>query len=337
MKRFAIALCLTGTLISGNALAWGDQGHRAIGAIADRLLKGTNAEKQIAALLLPGENLELATIWADCVKGSFCGPQSQEMQDYVAANPQHTEYHYTNAPVQNSAYVAGGVGSSDHDIVQMLEQAIAVLQGRGDAKTNPHKLTPRQALLLLAHLASDIHQPLHVGSSYVDKNDQFVTPASQAEVDNVNIFDLRGSNNLFFADAAYDRAPWPNQPVAKQNMHFFWDITTVEDVFKRAGVTTPAEFAQKTVAGKPEVRMNQGPVIGWPKQWADSALVVAKIANAPLQLGARKTNVDRKGVTFYTWPVTVPSAYTEMATTLAGSQLVRGGYHFAALLQQIWP
>jgi hypothetical protein len=337
MKRLVTALCLTGTLISGNALAWGDQGHRAIGAIADRLLKGTNAEKQIAALLLPGENLEFATIWADCVKGAYCGPQTQEMQDYIAANPQHTEYHYTNTPVQKSAYEQGGTGTSDHDIVQMLQQTIAVLQGRGDAQTNPHKLTPRQALLLLAHLASDIHQPMHVGSHYIDRNDQFVTPATQAEVDGVNIFDLRGSNNLFFADAAYDRAPWPNQPIGKQNLHFYWDITTVESVFKRAGVSTPAEFAQKTVDAKPDVYMNRGPVAGWPKQWADSSLTAAKMANAPLQPGARKTNVDRKGVTYYTWPVTVPTSYPEFATTLAGTQLVRGGYHFAAMLQQIWP
>lgn len=337
MKRFVIALCLTGTFISGNALAWGDQGHRAIGAIADRLLKGTNAEKQITALLLPGENLELATIWADCVKGSFCGPQSKEMMEYVAANPQHTEYHYTNTPVQNAAYRQGGVGSSDHDIVQMLQQAIAVLQGRSDAQTNPHKLTPRQALLLLAHLASDIHQPMHVGSHYIDKNDRFVTPATQAEVDGVNVFDLRGSNNLFFADAAFDRSAYPNQPVGKQNLHFFWDITTVEDVFKRAGVTTAVDYAQKVVAGKPVVEVNRGPAQTWPQQWADDALAVAKLANEPIQPGARKTNVDRKGVTYYTWPVTVPAGYTEMAVKVAESQLVRGGYRFATLLQQIWP
>lgn len=337
MKRFAAALCITGTLIAGNALAWGDQGHRSIGAIADRLLKGTKAEKQVAALLLPGENLELATIWADCVKGSFCGPQSQEMLDYAAGNPQHTEYHYTNTPVQNSAYKAGGPGTSDHDIVQMLQQAIAVLQGRGNEQTNPHKLTPRQALLLIAHLASDIHQPMHVGTYYIDKNDRFVIPASQAEVDGVNIFDLRGSNNLFFADAAYDRAAYPNQPVGKQNVHFFWDITTVEYVFKRAGVNSAAAFADKVVARKPVVEANRGPVETWPQQWADDALAVAKLANGPIQPGARKTNVDRKGATYSTWPVTVPGDYPELAEKVAETQLVRGGYRFAALLQQIWP
>jgi hypothetical protein len=35
----------------------GNDGHRAVGAIADQLIKGSKAEQQVQALLLPGESL----------------------------------------------------------------------------------------------------------------------------------------------------------------------------------------------------------------------------------------------------------------------------------------
>ncbi|MEG0883845.1 MAG: S1/P1 nuclease, partial [Janthinobacterium sp.] len=82
----------------------GNDGHRAVGAIADQLLKGSAAQAQVAKLLLPGESLEKIANWPDCVKGTYCGPQSPEMLSYVAANPKHGEYHYTNVPFQNAHY-----------------------------------------------------------------------------------------------------------------------------------------------------------------------------------------------------------------------------------------
>jgi hypothetical protein len=145
-----------------------------VGAIADNLIKGTDAEKHVKELLQPGETLESVANWPDCVKGNYCGPQTQEMMDYVAANPQHSEYHYTDVPFQLDHYHDGAVGTADDDIVQTLKQAIAVLQGKDDAKSNPHHFTKRQALILLTHMTGDIHQPLHVGAAYVGKDGKFV-------------------------------------------------------------------------------------------------------------------------------------------------------------------
>ena len=82
MKKIVCVLALTGVFASvaaPDAAAWGRDGHRAIGAIADRLLKGSNAQKEIAQLLQPGETLASVANWADCVKGTFCGPQTPEM------------------------------------------------------------------------------------------------------------------------------------------------------------------------------------------------------------------------------------------------------------------
>ncbi|HEX8604493.1 MAG TPA: S1/P1 nuclease, partial [Pseudoduganella sp.] len=203
MKRLACMLALAGafaTVAPSSALAWGSDGHRAVGAIAAKLLKGSIAEKRIAALLLPGETLESIAVWADCVKGNWCGPQTPEMEAYVAANPRHSEYHYTDVPFQLAAYHDHAAGTADDDIVQTLKSAILVLQGKDTPQTNPHRFTPRQALLVVAHLAGDIHQPLHVGAAFVSKDGRFVVPKTRAEIDELNIFDSRGGNNLLLDD-----------------------------------------------------------------------------------------------------------------------------------------
>jgi len=152
-------LALGSVCVSFDALAWGTDGHRAVGAIADKLIKGTNAQKQVAALLQPGESLESVAIWPDCVKGNYCGPQTPEMVEYVAGNPKHSAYHYTDVPFQLDRYRDGMAGTADEDIVQTLKQAIAVLQGKTDPALNPHRFTKRQALILITHMTGDIHQP----------------------------------------------------------------------------------------------------------------------------------------------------------------------------------
>ena len=91
MKKLACALALSCAFFTPHALAWGADGHRAVGAIAEKVIKGSNAEKQVAALLLPGESLESITTWADTAKGGvgYAVP-SAEMAAYTAFNPKHS-------------------------------------------------------------------------------------------------------------------------------------------------------------------------------------------------------------------------------------------------------
>ena len=44
MNKVACVVALSAAFLSGEALAWGYDGHRAIGAIAEKLIKGSNAE-----------------------------------------------------------------------------------------------------------------------------------------------------------------------------------------------------------------------------------------------------------------------------------------------------
>ena len=356
MKKLALIAAVCGAFTSFNAQAWGTDGHRAVGAIADLLIKGSHAEAQVQALLLPGESLEKIANWADCVKGTYCGPQTEEMVAYVAANPKHSEYHYTDVPFQNSHYQDHAVGTADDDIVQTLKQCIATLQGKGDAISNPHHFTPRQALLMLVHLTGDIAQPLHVGAAYVGKNGGFVVPEKKSQIDAVEMFDARGGNNLLLDDvklsansaqlipaepaddkpAAAPATP-PRAPQTTRPFHSYWDSTVVNYAFRRIGVRTPEQFAQKIVASNPAVGPNSGDPISWPYEWADQSLAMSKLAYADVVPGVIGTQTSRSGEVYNVWTLTVPDNYPVPSSAAAKGQLIQGGYHLAAVLKAIWP
>jgi hypothetical protein len=350
MKKLACVFALTGAFASFDALAWGNDGHRAVGAIANKLIKGSNADKQVAALLQPGESLESISNWADSVKGTYCGPQTPEMVDYVNANPKHSEYHYTDVPFQLAHYDDGAVGTAEVDIVQTLKQAIAVLQGKTDPALNPHKFTKRQALILIAHMTGDIHQPLHVGAAFVGKDGKFVVPKSHQDIDTSAIFDSRGGNNLLLDDARITELsaglipPGEPKPVREgvpksltKPFHSYWDSTTVDYAMRRISTRTPEKFAQAVVDSKPMVARNSGDPAAWPYQWADDSLAVSKLAYADVKVGALTPQVGKNGETYYTWSLEVPANYPVPSSAIAKTQLIKGGYNLASLLQAIWP
>ena len=354
MQKLAGVLALGAAFASGNVLAWGSDGHRAVGAIADQLLKGSAAEVYIGKLLLPGESLEKIANWPDCVKGTYCGPQSPEMLTYVAANPKHGEYHYTNVPFQNAHYHDHGVGTADDDIVQTLKQAILVLQGRADAASNPHGFSQREALILITHLVGDIHQPLHVGNAFVGKDGQFFVPATQAQIDDITIFNARGGNDLLLDDAkmtalsdAVIPAPPPAEAGAKpanaypksptKPLHSYWDTTVVDYAMRRLSTRTPQQFARTVIASAPDVGRNSGDPATWPYQWADASLAASKIAFTDVVAGPATRQTSRKGDAYNVWALTVPDNYPVPSSALAKQQLIAGGYHLAAVLQAIWP
>ncbi len=348
MKKLACVVALTSAFASANALAWGSDGHRAIGAIAGKLIKGSNAEKQVGALLLPGESLESVANWANCVKNDFCGPRTWEMVAYVNANPMASRYHYTDVPFQKDHYHDGDVGTMPQDLVQTLKQAIVVLQGKTDPASNPHRFSKRQALLLLTHMAGDIHQPLHVGSAYVGADGKFVVPNKDTDIDAVSIFDSRGGSNLLLDDekvaALGAQIPGEEKRVRygvpkplTRPFHTYWNNTAVDYAMRRIGTRTPETFAQKVIDSNPAVAKNSGDPVTWPYQWADDALVVAKLAYVDVKLGPGNRQVSKKGDVYYHWNIEVPANYPVTSSAIAKTQLIKGGYHLAALLQAIWP
>lgn len=347
------------------AQAWGLQGHRAVGAIAEQLLRGSRAEKEVRALLRQGETLEQATTWMDCVKGTACGAVTPEMQAYAQANPGHPLYHYTDVPFQLSEYHEHGVGTNGNDIVHLLRQSVWVLQGKDGAAVNPHRFSKRQALLLLAHLAGDIHQPLHVGSAYLTREGAFVVPTRADLAEGGTMTNSAGGNALLLdIPAAPEVIPASGEAAAEagaqaataavtavtttvagavvtpkpaRHLHQYWDFTLTDAAMRRLGARTSEQFAQAAIAGKPVVAEVEGDPAEWSYLIADETLAVSKLAHAGLKAGPafqqRKSNGGMETV----WTVTLPERYADMGSVLAKDQLIKGGYRLAALLRAIWP
>jgi hypothetical protein len=307
--------------VSPRASAWGNEGHQTVGAIADTLIAGTNAEVQVRTLLVAGESLSKVSIWADCAKG-YCGPLTPEMLDFVHANPRHHSYHFTDIPFGVDRYVAGAVGTDPDDVVQILRQAINVLRGRTDAASNPHGFTKRQALLLLVHMVGDIHQPLHVGTAYVNDSDEFAVPRSQSDIDSGAIQATHGDNYLLLGSRVF---------------HSYWDGELVKRGMHRAHVTAPAEYAVFLLRKYPAPAAGEGDLATWPAQWADESLQLANQVHRSLVLGDREEAQDRSDAPHFQWAVTVTREETVRWNGEAEQQLTRAGRRLANVLIVIWP
>ncbi|MBS0365562.1 MAG: S1/P1 nuclease [Proteobacteria bacterium] len=140
-------------LLAPAAFAWGPQGHRTIGAIADRLL--TPAAHAAVAQLLAGDldkfgapsgrtTLEAVSVWADELTGTPAA---------------HARWHYDDAPVcatvPKTRYCRDGECNSEQ-----LPRLIGVL-----ADTRASHAERNEALKWVVHLVGDLHQPLHAADN----------------------------------------------------------------------------------------------------------------------------------------------------------------------------
>lgn len=303
-------------------LTWGQDGHRVVGALADRALVGSRAERKVRALLQPKETLEHISFWADCAKG-YCGELTEEMKTFVEANPNHHHYHYTDVPFQRSQYRWKSVGTSEDDVVVLVTQAIRVLQGRPVSSENPHSLTPRQALLLLVHCVGDLHQPLHVGSAYLDRNDHFSNPTRVEEIQNGSVEPTYGGNRLLID--------------GERSLHSYWDSTVVRYAMRRAATESVSSYVDTLTAKYPVPETMSGEQTTWPQLWAEDSLRLARQVHEGLIVQQRRRVVHEEYGEQWVWSVTLPPEYDQRASTAAEQALVRAGKRLALLLQAIWP
>lgn len=301
---------------------WGQDGHRIVGALADRALVGSRAEREVRALLQPSESLESVAFWADCAKG-YCGELTEEMKTFVQSNPNHHQYHFTNVPFQRAQYERNSLGTSEDDVVVLLTQAIQVLQGHHDPSDNPHALTLRQALLLLAHCVGDVHQPLHVGSAYLDKHDHFIDPSSTDAIRSGSVEPTYGGNRLLIEGG--------------RSLHAYWDSTVVRYAMKRATADSVPSYVDALIAKYPEHETMNGEPTTWPHLWAEESLRLAKHGHEGIAVQNRRRGTDPKHGERWVWSVTLPSEYDRHASAAAEQAIVRAGERLALLLRAIWP
>ncbi|MEN9705632.1 MAG: hypothetical protein RLZZ393_1511 [Pseudomonadota bacterium] len=318
------------------AMAWSPQGHQTVGAIADRLLVGTRAGEEVRRIL-GDESLRTASLWADCLKSVterlpqhyIANPRYKEchafessegrvaMEDYVRRNLDrchrgtgqeacHRQYHYADVDVRRQAYSRRHVGASDHDVVAAIEACVAVLQGR-PAPLPFDIASRREALRLLAHFVGDIHQPLHVGTVYLDEDGIPLDP------------DLRG------APHGSDTHGGNALEAGRDRLHGVWDRIPPRlkaDRFAGRGASQAAAVAR--TAGLKE---------GWAEAWATESLHAAAGTYAGMRFGAK----GRDGASRSTWQVRQMPRMGVPRDLQQERQLVKAGARLAQLLEAVWP
>jgi hypothetical protein len=337
LLRMAFALACLVILNPSAAWSWGFEGHRVVGSIADKLLK-PNAKRQVQQIL--GERLDLRKVapWPDCVRsvvrhddGSFryevnpehlefevpCTPfnsaeERARMVDYAARNwftcpeaPCHTTFHFVDVPIQENGFDRSRhqAGTNDHDLVAAIGAAIAILSDQPIPPPFPFALKDKKnALILLAHLIGDLHQPLHVGSVYLDENGNRVDPGGPET-------ETAGAN--FIQDQNI-------------NLHHEWD-----DIPTDLGDASTRELMEAAKA----TPATQGPLADWPSIWASESILVARDAFAGLTF--QRTQPPPRAQ----WTVSFDDhdAYLRAMDAIKRRQLAKGGARLAEILNAIWP
>ncbi|MGO4713517.1 S1/P1 nuclease [Bradyrhizobium sp. 2TAF24] len=323
------------------AAAWGYQGHKVVGSIADRLLKDTNAGRKVGEIL--GTDLRTAGPWMDCLKAvrrddndnyaytidpehleyevpctKFKTPELRdEMVAFVKRNwftctylPDgvhqrgcHETYHFDDVALQRGRFDRAFAGTNPHDLVAAINAAVAVLQGK--PAPPPFAIaSKREALFMLAHFLGDLHQPLHVGSVYLDAAGGRIDPDAAHPADPAT--ETAGAN--FIQDENI-------------NLHREWD-----DIPTDLGEAATREL----LADARSQPATPGSLDDWPAAWASDSITVAQQAFAGLTFtpgGAQR------------WTVTFDdhATYLRAQDAIKRKQLAKAGAHLAELLKAIWP
>ena len=356
------------TVLGANvASGYGPVGHEIIGAIADEKLAHTPTGEKVAALL-DGITLERAATIPDEIRGwDKNGPDDPaaihyaahpkieaQILDYWRANPMtkdlnsatpsHHWFHYTDVPVfGGEKYGDGKIGRSKWDIVHMIPYCISVLKGN-EAEDNPRKITKPIAVILLTHFVGDIHQPLHVGAEFFDKEGHPANPNKTADT-----LEDQGGNTL-----TLNLLSGGTELTRHAKFHYYWDTETVmANLPPMPETISKEERHAKIEAGKKDLirefvthepkdwRLPSGVALkDYAEAWANDILPAAREAHERLQfrdVAAKQMDdgtvaaagfLDEKksadGVSYYDWSARV-----------VREELPKAGWRLADVLEQI--
>lgn len=181
MRKVSLLVVICFVTVS-NSFAWGTNGHRIIGEVADSYLT-KKARKNIAAIL-GNESIAMSSNWADFIK-------SDSTLRYL--DPWH--YIKIKGGMDYSTFEAYLKNDTAVDAYTRLHFLIAELKNK--TITAERKLF---CLRMLIHIVGDIHQPMHV---------------SRAE-------DLGGNRIRvqWFGDATNLHAVWDDRLVEQQKLSY---------------------------------------------------------------------------------------------------------------------
>jgi hypothetical protein len=141
--RKLICICLLFPLFIGQAFAWGQNGHRTVGLVAEQHLD-KKAKKRIGKILDCNSMAEVST-WMDDIR-------SDSTYDHTH------DWHWVTVP-EGTTYEQS-VKNPHGDVIMKIEELTKALKKGGLPAA-----TEAEYLKFLIHLVGDLHQPLHVGAN----------------------------------------------------------------------------------------------------------------------------------------------------------------------------
>jgi hypothetical protein len=219
--RFCAALALCAAAAS--ALAWGPEGHRMVGDIAQPLLT-ERAAREVAWLLehdrladrTPSGRRTLGEVanWADEIRSE---PWSRK----------YSRWHYEDIPVCGAAGASKTCPRGNCASARLAQQ-LDVLGDRARRRGERN-----EALKWVVHLAGDIHQPLHAA----DNRD-------------------RGGNDIAVTFFGAAEGRW-----GRLNLHAVWDEQLVERLV--AGRGGEAAIVAQPISARERAAWEKGSVRDW--------------------------------------------------------------------------
>jgi hypothetical protein len=332
--------------------------------VADRRLASDPVAATIREML-DGLTLEEAATLPDQIKGwdktapgkphAFRMPDHPDIQKQLEAfwranpptgndpvnKPNHHWFHYTDIPVhQFQNHETGHVGQPKWDVVNMIAFCVKVLKGT-EPEDNERKITKPVAVILLSHYVGDIHQPLHVGAAYFDKDGKAINPDRQS---GVKFFDDEGGNKvlLTLTDASHHEHT--------EKLHGYWDSDTVETAKmilreeathgRAARRVSDEEIAQRLASHAPAGWDNgmNADLTTWSETWANEIMPVAAEAHARLEFF--HFHAPRGGGTTATLSAEErhdppgQESYEEWAGKVVRKEIHLAGWRLAAMLKE---
>jgi hypothetical protein len=147
-RGLVLALGLVaGCLAAGGAFAFGAEGHRIAGRVADELLD--ERARATLARLAGAESLAEISVWLD-----------EDKRELKGEIPGSDRWHYDNRPLCHADVGPGRYCADGNCASTAYARYLAVL---GDARQAPSARL--LALRVVVHLLEDVHQPLHVADN----------------------------------------------------------------------------------------------------------------------------------------------------------------------------
>ena len=335
----ALLLALILLTISVPAFAWGGDGHQTVGKIASLRIRPRTTQK-IAGILKPGETLASISTWADTVKERMGttdpDPDTNAFLQDMAHNEKNREWHYDDLPLNCRSYQTCTGFTVENDVVNMINVCIRTLQGRPDRN---HPLSKRNALRLLVHLVGDMHQPLHVGTGFIDENGPngtIVIERNPLTIKRNRLDHDRGGNQLIIDGN-------------RKRLHSFWDFDLVKSLMLATGKPTSDElglFLQQTV--RPQSSWSpRGNLNSWAAQWATDSLQhsreqtyrgvrISRKRIVPVTRDDQPVIENGRPVTETVYDITRPANYETLNREVVRQQIAKGGFRLAKLLDAIF-